>query len=51
MASGMAAWEHWHTCWRGGKEKGKSVGWRDAPRGKTKRRRYGKEESNAFVPP
>ena len=25
MPSGMAAWEHWHTCWRGGKEKGESV--------------------------
>ena len=33
MPSGMAAWEYRHTCWRGGKEKGKHRGWRNAPRG------------------
>ena len=30
MPSGMAAWEYRHTCWRGGKEKGKHRGWRNA---------------------
>lgn len=36
MPSGMAAWEYRHTCWRGGKEKGKHRGWRNAPRGSSK---------------
>ncbi|MCU6776808.1 hypothetical protein [Phocaeicola fibrisolvens] len=37
--------------WRGGKEKGKSVGWRDAPQEKNKGQCNGQGESNAFVPP
>lgn len=36
MPSGMAAWEYRHTCWRGGKEKGKHRGWCNAPRGSSK---------------